>query len=258
MKFEHTVSIDAEKCIGCGLCRDDCPTANIAVEGGKARAVSQECIMCGHCLAICPRVAVSLSGFDEEPRELEEGARLVPDELLRALAARRSIRRFARDELEDGVVERIVEAGRLAPSGGNAQDVSFIVLRDGLAEAERSAVRLFRRLLPLARLASPLARRTAVDDRFFFKGAPAAIVVTAREPVDGALAAANMALMAEACGLGVLYSGFFSMAANSSPALRRMLGLERGRKVAATLVLGRPAVAYRRTAPKEPASVRFL
>ena len=59
-------------------------------------------------------------------------------------------------------------------------------------------------------------RRTTIDDHFFFKKAPAAIVVVSRDKIDGALAAANMALMAEACGLGVLYSGFFCMAAGLS------------------------------------------
>ena len=59
-------------------------------------------------------------------------------------------------------------------------------------------------------------------------------------------------------GLGVLYSGFFSMAANWSRPLRRLLGLKRKERAVTTLVLGYSAVNYRRTAQKERASVRQL
>lgn len=121
---------------------------------------------------------------------------------------------------------------------------------------EKPAVRLFRRMLPLMKLVNPVARRTAIDDHFFFKKAPAALVVVSPDPVNGALAAANMALMAEACGLGVLYSGFFAMAANRSRSVRRALGLKHGERVAIALVLGYSGVAHRRTAQKEAASVR--
>ena len=60
------------------------------------------------------------------------------------------------------------------------------------------------------------------------------------------------------CGLGVLYSGFFCMAAGLSRPLRRALGLGRGEKAVATLVLGYSGVTYHRTAQKEAASVRRL
>ncbi len=134
--------------------------------------------------------------------------------------------------------------------------MSFIILEDGIERFEKPAVRLFRRLLPLMKLVNPVARRTEIDDHFFFKKAPAAIVVVSRNQINGALAAANMALLAEAFGLGVLYSGFFSMAVNRSRALRGMLGLKRGEQAVTTLVLGYSGVQYHRTVQKEAAVVR--
>lgn len=53
-----------------------------------------------------------------------------------------------------------------------------------------------------------------------------------------------MALKAESCGLDVLYSGFFTMAANRSCPLRKMLGCGRGHRVVMTPVLGYPGVTY--------------
>ena len=42
------IQIDKERCIGCGLCAQDCIAANIRVENGKA-VVLQGCLTCGHC-----------------------------------------------------------------------------------------------------------------------------------------------------------------------------------------------------------------
>lgn len=123
-------------------------------------------------------------------------------------------------------------------------------------KAEALAVRFFRKLLPLARPVYPAARDVAIDDTFFFKGAPLAIAVLSKDKVSASLAASNMALMAESQGLGVLYSGFFSMAANLSPALRKALHFSRQDKVVTTLVLGYASVTYRRTTQKDKPTVR--
>lgn len=258
MKKKHTIKIDSKKCIGCGLCRRDCPASNILIENKKAKIIAQDCIMCGHCVAICPKAAVSMTGFDNLPEEIKKPTVLDPKLLLDAIKTRRSIRQFTKQQIQPEVIEQIIEAGRLTPTGGNAQDVSFIVLKDRIDHFEKLAVELFRRLLPLMKLVNPVAKRMIIDDHFFFKKAPAAIIIVSRDKVNGSLTAANMELMAEACGLGVLYSGFFSMAANLSRPLRKLLGLKRGDKAVMTLVIGYSSVNYHRTVQKEAASVRKL
>lgn len=250
------IRIDSEKCIGCGMCRKDCPVNNIIVKNKKARIVAQNCIKCGHCVAVCPNAAVSMTGFDEPPEEIGKTTVLDPDHLLNAVKTRRSIRQFRKQQVDPQIIAKIIEAGRLTPTGGNAQNVSFIVLKDEIDCFEKIAVKLFRRLLPLMRLFIPMAKRMTIDDHFFFKKASAAIVIVSRDEVNGALAAANMELMAEACGLGVLYSGFFSMAVNRCCSLRRKLGLKRGERAVMTLVIGYSNVTYRRTVQKEAATVR--
>lgn len=255
---EHLIKIDSAKCIGCGLCRRDCPENNITVANKKAGINSQRCIKCGHCVAVCPKAAVSMTGFCEPPEEIHKTVTLDPQQLLEAVKTRRSIRQFKEQPVENRLIRQIIEAGRLTPTGGNAQNVSYIVLKNHISRYERIAVHFFRRLIPMVRMVNPLAKNITIDEHFFFKKAPAVILILSKDNINGALAASNMELMAQACGLGVLYSGFFAIAVNHSLSLRRALGLKRGDKAVTALVLGYPAVKYYRTAQKDPAKVRWL
>ena len=49
--------------------------------------------------------------------------------VMETIIGRRSIRRFAGREVPQEIVERILEAGRWAPSGSNAQPWRFVVVR---------------------------------------------------------------------------------------------------------------------------------
>lgn len=56
-----TLRIDGEKCVGCGLCREVCPHAVLAIWEGKARVDYRErCMECGACRMNCPRHAIDV------------------------------------------------------------------------------------------------------------------------------------------------------------------------------------------------------
>ena len=45
-------------CIGCGLCRENCPQEAVLVQSGKAWIDRTRCNRCGICLGICPQGAI--------------------------------------------------------------------------------------------------------------------------------------------------------------------------------------------------------
>ncbi len=54
------VTVDVEKCTGCGTCVDVCPVEAITVENDVAVVDEAECVECGACADECPNDALSL------------------------------------------------------------------------------------------------------------------------------------------------------------------------------------------------------
>ncbi|MDF1515356.1 MAG: 4Fe-4S binding protein, partial [Anaerolineae bacterium] len=52
--------VDAEDCVGCGVCVDRCQMRAVSVIDGKAVVDYDRCIGCGLCVSTCPAGAMSL------------------------------------------------------------------------------------------------------------------------------------------------------------------------------------------------------
>ena len=253
---EHNISIDPSLCVRCGKCVYDCPDGVLFLTATSAEYNGQFCVKCGHCVAICPQNAVSISGFDDPPEEILPDNRVDPDVFLTMIKSRRSMRQFTDKDVAPEAISKIIEAGRYTPTGGNRQDVSYIVLREKKDEYEKIALDVVRRLQPELGKVNPYIKNLEIGDRFLFKGAPVVIVVKSVDALNGALAASVMELMAQSLGLGVLYSGFFTMAVRESEELNGMLSIHKPEQIVTTLIIGHPAVKYIRTAQRESARVQ--
>jgi len=56
--------VDKEKCIGCGVCEENCPFGAITVEDGCA-VVNDSCTLCGTCVDTCEPVALHIEGAEK-------------------------------------------------------------------------------------------------------------------------------------------------------------------------------------------------
>jgi ferredoxin len=122
--------IDMEKCTGCGECIRACPLHVFENHSVKPRiAYAKACFGCGHCWAVCPAGAITLqeSASNEAPKP-ESHPAVSPDELQMLFRERRSIRLFKEKHVSKKQLDRVIDAGRYAPTGSNTQSVNYVVL----------------------------------------------------------------------------------------------------------------------------------
>ena len=165
-----------------------------------------------------------------------------PHDPIAHLLAHRSIRRYRPDPVPDDVLRRILEAGVRASSSGNMQAYSIVVTRDRALRERLHAPHMGQDMVLEApvlatfcadfrRMRRWLALSDAEDgfDDFF------AFMVAA---IDAVLVSQNVALAAEAEGLGICYLG--STLANCDE-IGRILELPAGVVPVTGLVMGTPA-----------------
>ena len=254
----NPIVVNEEKCIGCELCVKDCPSSYLHIENGKAHTNTGGCLECGHCYAICPQGAITMTNYDFPEEAAVPMTELPSNTLLAAMKSRRTVRQFTDQAVEEEKIQKILEAGRYSPTGGNSQNVSYTILGSRQNEAEAICVELFRKGTSLPRRFKAFADRFNISDDFFFKGAPLVIVVSSGSGVNAGLASSYMEIMAESLGLGVLYSGFFVMCTRFSRKLRKLISLPKGHKVVTCMVIGYPAVKYHRIVPRKPLQSKTL
>jgi len=139
--------------------------------------------------------------------------------LLEVIYNRRSIRRYQRKLIPDGVLKAILEAGRQAPSAQNLQPYCFIIVRDQELK-KRLVFSEWNRFIEEA----PVVIAGCGDSR-----AKWAVV-------DVAIALQNMVIAAEALGLGTCWIGHFV-----EEEVKRALRIPEHMKVVAMITLGYPA-----------------
>lgn len=159
--------------------------------------------------------------------------------MLNVYANRRTIRKFTSRPLDEGDLDRIIEAGRRAPSGGSAQIYSVIRITDvdlrhrlaalaGDQQHIRDAAECFIFCLDVHRV------RRLLEHRGGTYSAHSRVTVH-YGTMDGLLPAANMATAAEALGYGTCFIGAIL---NHLDAVARELQLPRGVVPLVGLVIG--------------------
>jgi nitroreductase len=147
-------------------------------------------------------------------------------DLAEAIKKRRSIRKYLPRKVENDKLDRVLEAGRLAPSAKNLQEWRFVVVRD---EGRRK------------RLAEAAKGQTFVGEAPVVIAACATVtdyVMTCGQltyPIDLAIALEHMVLAAAAEGLGTCWIGAFY-----EEEVKKILNIPPEVRVVALLPLGYP------------------
>lgn len=62
LKHAATLKLNAEKCVGCGMCINVCPHRVFKLDDGKAKIIDLDaCMECGACMKNCAFSAISVS-----------------------------------------------------------------------------------------------------------------------------------------------------------------------------------------------------
>ena len=161
---------------------------------------------------------------------------------MKAILARRSIRRYTSEGIEDKVIHGLLEAAMAAPSAGDERPWEFIVLRD------RAKLDAIPAIHPYAQMA---------------KEAPVAIVICGdlkRQKYQGfwvqdcSAATENILIAAHAEGLGAVWLGVYPKEDRVS-GIRKLLGLPREIVPLSIISLGYPAEKKTRENRYQPARV---
>ncbi len=182
-------------------------------------------------------------------------------DVLTAIKERRSCRAFLPDPVSEEAIDKILEAATWAPSPMNLQPWEFVVITSPLIKHEIRAEADVRRAELLEKSGWKWLGRYRVD---FLESAPVLIAVIgdpeksgADKFLDGgglcyqhacAAAVQNMLLCAHAEGLGSLWYTLYD-----SENLRKILGLDPGKKPFAIICIGRPAGEPLQTPRKDAA-----
>jgi nitroreductase/thioredoxin reductase len=300
----NDASTESKRCFGCGHYQASYGTMPNTTHFGLS------CVACHNCDAICPHGAIEMNGFyrvdegrwttpHDVPVVVQDGLpnplrlpRPTPfaeiaskiTEVERVIYTRRSTRVFNPEPLPRELIERVLEAGRFAPSAGNCEGVKYVVITDravmdDLDRSTRAYIAPFTKMYANKKPANqwlkrllcllyphggdprPMAGAAAVLDPHFGDGpmnvffdAPCAIMVVPHalhisDPeFDAGLICQNMVLAAHSLGLGSCYVGFPTSALKADKKTRRKfqgtLGLE--------WPFDRPPVQWVQAAPPGP------
>lgn len=175
------------------------------------------------------------------------------EDLTGLLSARRMVRHFTDRLVPDEAVDRVLDLARRAPSAGNTQPWSFLVLRDDdvarywattMPDPEARARFRWQGLLRAPVLVVPYVRPAAYAERYAEPDKAATGLGAGADAwpvpywwVDGGAAVQNLLLASTAAGLGACLFGQFEHEAD----VRAAFGVPDDQRALGTVALGWPA-----------------
>jgi len=293
------IHIDKEKCKACGICGIICPRhipETLKKGDQKTTVLSEErihlCMECGHCVAVCPNFAIHVDKLSGENFDSIPEINLTENQLLNLMKHRRSVRRYKDKPVPRDVLNRILEATHLAPTGTSNRATGVIVI-DTPEMLNTLSERFYTLYSDLEKaLKNPIARfiikrrvgketvstlqnfvmpgmhwyikwYTSGQSNEILRDCPVLILFYSPvfEPMASEnclIAAFHTVLMAEVLGVGTCFNDLIPPVCNRDAEIKKILSLPEGCEVYASITAGYPKYKFQRTIPRRLAEVRYL
>jgi len=292
--------VDQSKCNKCGLCLQNCPFRAWEYDevGFPALKEQYACFSCFNCKVACPNDAIIIvepyhvtDGFwktDSYPLPVkmpldpkdESGNPTEWNSIENAVITRRSVRNFKDKPVPESLIQRVLEAGRFAPSAGNTQPWKFVVitnkaLLNEIDKTVKNGVKILYQMYMNDKSVKnlvPFVKEEAggFDPRVVYGGmgsignnedisvsfnAPVVILILGDErapnyQVNIGICGQNMNLVANSLGIKAFWNGFLAFGIEGSP-LKKKLGIKKPWKVVEVICMGYPAFKQEGIVPRE-------
>jgi nitroreductase/NAD-dependent dihydropyrimidine dehydrogenase PreA subunit len=258
------LTVDKNQCKNDGVCAEVCPIKIIRMDKAKHLPVlvdggEKACIACGHCVSACPHGAISV-----EPQPVSEciplvqGWSLTPKEVEFLLKGRRSIREYKDTGVERGLIEKLIDIARYAPSGVNRQPVNWAIIHDTekvhrlaelVIEWMRSLIKEGSQMASALRMPN-LVKAWEDGEDWICRNAPHLVISYSLKedmtaPQACTIAMTYLELAAVSYGLGACWAGYVQMALNASDEVRKIAELSPKTDCFGAMMLGYPKINYR-------------
>ncbi len=183
------------------------------------------------------------------------------NEVIQAISKRRSVRLYEPRPISRDILQTLIDAGNLAPTGGNAQNWRFVVVEDRAFKDKLMSLAIPKYKKWMEKAPQPLVdlRKqidAAVSDPVYYN-APAVLFVIGAgmtADFDTPMVCENIMLAARSLGLGSCWV-YFGQLPLDDPEVRKSLEMREGEKVYGPILLGYPRGGIFPESPKKKRAV---
>ena len=255
-------TVDRDRCIKCGLCKQDCIVKIIEYDNEGIPYITNEkdCIKCQHCFSICPKGAISI--FNKNP-DKSFICNQIPnaDQVEHLIKSRRSYRLFKEDAIDSNTMHRLKDILNWTPTGVNYRDLHFSIVEnpETMEEIKKS---VYKSLIPALKLI-PVPKRFKKYKKLIingedvvFRNAPHMIVVSANKnapckDIDPIISLSYFELYAQSMGIGTVWCGIATGLLPIFKNIMKKFDIPKTHKLSYVMLLGYPKYKYSRSIQPE-------